>query len=113
MENTMLLLELGFVIVAALGLWGHHRLEAGREVLIRVDRGWSPDAIIVRQGERLRLRLLRESDRRCTREILFPSLGIRRELPVGRPVTVTLRPRHAGTIEFTCGMRMLRGALEV
>lgn len=110
--TTFLLLELGFAALAAFALWLGWRLAAARELLIRVDRGWPP-AIRVRQGERVKLQLVREEDRPCTREIVFPSLGIRRTLPVGKPVTVALRPERVGTIEFTCGMNMLRGTLEV
>jgi plastocyanin domain-containing protein len=112
METTFLLMELGFVTFALAASWVGWRLVGGRELLIRVDRGW-PRAILVRQGERLKLRLVRDSDGPCTREIVFPSLGIRRTLPVGKPVTVALRPEQVGTIEFTCGMNMLRGTLEV
>ena len=113
MESYMLVFELGFPLVGFALLWGHDRLFHAREILIRVDEAFPPNAITVRQGERLRLRFLRRFDRRCTREIVFPSLKLRRALSVGEPTTVTLRPRTVGVIEFTCGMNLLRGTLEV
>lgn len=80
---------------------------------IHVDHGYSPETITIRQGESLRLRLIRHIANGCTDEIVFPLLNIRKPRPVGKPVTIDLRPKAPGVIEFFCGMKMLRGTLEV
>jgi plastocyanin domain-containing protein len=49
----------------------------------------------------------------CTREVVFPSLDIRRELPVNEPVFIDLPALPAGEIEFHCGMNMIRGTIVV
>lgn len=50
----------------------------------------------------------------CAREVVFPSLGIRRELPPNRPVVIELPATLApGEYEFKCGMNMIRGTLVV
>jgi plastocyanin domain-containing protein len=113
MIATYFLIELAAVLAGLAVLWSVHHTSRVREIDIDVDAGYSPNTVVVRRDEALRLRLFRANDRECTREIVFPSLGIRKTLPVGRPVTIDLRPRDAGSIEFFCGMKMLRGALEV
>jgi plastocyanin domain-containing protein len=46
-------------------------------------------------------------------ENVFPALGIRRELPEGKPVTIELPELKAGEYEFKCGMDMIKGKLVV
>ena len=84
-----------------------------REVEVVVDQGYQPARIEAAPGERLRLRFLRRDYGGCTREVVFPTLGLRRELPTGRPVTVDLPALPAGETPFECGMGMVRGAVVV
>lgn len=87
--------------------------EAVREVEIVVERGYHPSEIPAVEGERLRLRFVRREWDGCTKEVVFPSLGIRRELPPDKPVVIELPPLTAGKLEFECGMKMRRGAVLV
>ncbi|WP_437734815.1 cupredoxin domain-containing protein [Sorangium sp. So ce1335] len=87
--------------------------QAVREIEVVVDGGYKPSRIVVTEGERVRLKLVRRDHSPCTREIVFASLGIRRELPTGVPVVIELPALSRGEIEFTCGMNMLRGAIVV
>lgn len=84
-----------------------------REIEIVVDHGYQPNRIVVTEGQRVRLKLLRKDYSPCAREIVFPSLGIRRELPVNEVVTVDLPALSPGEIAFHCGMNMLHGAIVV
>lgn len=84
-----------------------------REVEVAVDGGYRPARIEVAAGERVRLRFIRRDHGGCTREVVFPSLGLRRELPTGRPVTVEVPARASGETAFECGMGMVRGAVVV
>ena len=54
------------------------------------DGGYRPARVEVAAGECVRLRFVRRDYGGCTREVVFPTLGLRRELPTGRPVTVAL-----------------------
>jgi Cu+-exporting ATPase len=44
---------------------------------------------------------------------VFPSLNIKRELPLNTPVTVEFIPGKTGEIAFACGMNMLHGTVVV
>jgi Cu+-exporting ATPase len=56
---------------------------------------------------------VRKTDKTCGTEVVFPSLGIRRVLPLNEPVVIEFTPKSSGEIGFVCGMNMLRGALVV
>jgi hypothetical protein len=46
-------------------------------------------------------------------EVVFPSLNIRRPLPLNHPVVIDFTPRAAGELTFVCGTNMLRGTVVV
>ncbi|WP_437317887.1 cupredoxin domain-containing protein [Sorangium sp. So ce385] len=87
--------------------------QAVREIEIVVDGGYKPSRIVVTEGERVRLKLVRRDYSPCSREVVFASLGIRRELPTNVPVVIDLPALSPGEIEFKCGMNMLRGIIVV
>ena len=86
---------------------------AVREIEVVVEGGYKPKRIEVRKGERVRLRFVRKEHGPCTREVLFPKLDIRRELPTHQPVLIELPALEPGEYEFKCGMNMIKGAVVV
>ncbi|MCY7346160.1 MAG: cupredoxin domain-containing protein [Pyrinomonadaceae bacterium] len=85
-----------------------------RTVKIRVDKdGFSPASIDVEAGHKLNLVFNRTDENNCGNVVVFPKLKIRRNLPVGKDVIVSLTPKEAGNITFTCGMGMYKGSLVV
>ncbi len=112
-----------WVLGAALGLapWmmpavARAQVPAGaavREIEVVVDGGYQPARVEVAAGERVRLRFVRRDYGGCTREVVFPTLGLRRELPTGRPVTVDLPALPPGETPFECGMGMVHGVVVV
>jgi plastocyanin domain-containing protein len=62
-------------------------------------------------GQPVRLTITRTSDEGCGQQIVFPSLNVRRDLPLNRAVVVDLAMPASGNIAFTCGMDMLRGSI--
>ncbi len=84
-----------------------------REVEIIVEGGYQPAKIIVKAGERVRLKFVRKEYTGCTRELVIPALELRRELPPNKPVLVDLPALSPGEYEFRCGMNMVRGAITV
>jgi Cu+-exporting ATPase len=84
-----------------------------RSFEILVQRGYHPGRLTIPAGEPVRLTFLRQEAGGCSREVMFPSLGNRQELPQGVPVTIELPALPAGELAFTCGMSMMRGAIEV
>lgn len=83
-------------------------------ITIKVDeKGYTPDSIEVKKGEPVSLIFLRTNDKNCGDEIVFPSLNIKRPLPVGEGVLIKITPEQTGEISFVCGMNMYKGKLIV
>ena len=77
------------------------------------ERGYEPYIVKVRRGVRSRITFVRTTDATCATEVVFPELGIKRDLPLNQPVVITFTPRKKGEFTFTCGMKMMRGKLIV
>jgi hypothetical protein len=89
-------------------------LPAGaREVEVIVDNAYSPSVIEVTEGEPLRLRFVRRDYSPCSREVVFPTLNVRRMLPTNQPVVIDLPALSVGEHPFQCWMNMLRGRIVV
>jgi plastocyanin domain-containing protein len=84
-----------------------------REIEVVVDQGYQPSRIEVAQGEPVRLRFIRRDYGGCTREVVFPTLNLRRELPPNQPVVIELPALPPGETPFQCGMNMVRGVVVV
>jgi len=85
-----------------------------RTVKIKVDKnGFSPSSIEVEAGHKLNLVFNRADKNNCGNTVVFPKLKIRKNLPVGKDVIVSLTPTDAGNITFTCGMGMMKGNIVV
>ena len=83
-------------------------------VLVNVSMvGFDPALIEAKAGRPLKLAFFRPNAANCAREVVFPSLGIRRELPPGQTVVVDITPPKSGPLGFECGMKMLKGQLIV
>jgi RND family efflux transporter MFP subunit len=75
------------------------------------EQGFEPATVAVRAGRPARLTFIRTTDKTCATEVVFPSLNIKRALPLNQPVQIELTPTKSGEIAFACGMNMLRGAV--
>jgi plastocyanin domain-containing protein len=69
--------------------------------------------LTLRAGTPVRLTFVRTTDKTCATEVVFPSLNIRRPLPLNQPVAVEFTPKVSGEIGFVCGMNMLRGTVVI
>jgi plastocyanin domain-containing protein len=76
-------------------------------------QGYSPATINVKKGQQVRLLLTRTDSQNCGGEIVFSSLNIKKNLPVGKTVAVEFTPTDSGEIGFTCGMGMMKGKILV
>ncbi len=85
-----------------------------RTVKIRVDKnGFSPSSIDVEPDHKLNLVFNRVGDDNCGSVVVFPKLKIRKNLPVGKDVIVSVIPAASGQITFACGMGMYKGSIVV
>lgn len=82
-------------------------------VPIVVRAGYQPDRVTIPADAPATLVFLREDYDGCTREVVFPTLGLRRELPTGVPVVIELPASATGEIPFHCGMHMRHGTVVV
>lgn len=78
--------------------------EAGQiEIEANAD-GFTPNRIYVEEGKPVKLLVTRTVERTCMDGIVIPSLGIEKELEVGKPVEIDFTPEASGTIAFQCPM---------
>jgi hypothetical protein len=83
-------------------------------VLVNVSSaGFEPAHIPAKAGQALKLAFFRADAQNCAREVVFPDLGIQKDLPPGQTVVVEVTPRKTGSLAFSCGMKMIHGELLV
>jgi cobalt-zinc-cadmium efflux system membrane fusion protein len=74
------------------------------------EKGFEPTKVELRVGVPATLTFARVTDTTCAKEIVFPSLKLRKPLPLNQPVDVRFTPAAAETA-FACGMDMLKGTV--
>ena len=77
------------------------------------EQGFEPARVMLRVGTPARITFVRTTDKTCGTEIVFPSLNIKRALPLNEPVVIGFTPAESGDIAFACGMNMLQGTVVV
>jgi plastocyanin domain-containing protein len=68
---------------------------------------------MLRVGTPARITFVRTTDKTCGTEVVFPSLNIKRALPLNEPVAIEFTPANSGETAFACGMNMLKGVVVV
>jgi plastocyanin domain-containing protein len=92
----------------------HAKADEARTVELSVtDKGFEPSNIAVKKGEPLHLVVTRKTDQTCATSIDIKDAGIRKDLPLNKPVTIDFTPEKAGEIRYACGMGMIGGVLLV
>jgi len=86
------------------------KLPAGAIAVTVDSHGFTPARIEVKSGKPVTLAVTRAATPNCGSQIVFPSLGIKRDLPVGQTTLISL-PALKGEVSFACGMGMLRGMI--
>ncbi len=84
-----------------------------QEVAVTVKGGYTPDIIVVKAGQPVRLHFNRQESSACSETVLFPDFNKSASLPEGQDVTVEITPDKPGEYGFQCTMGMLRGKLIV
>jgi hypothetical protein len=75
--------------------------------------GFEPGRITVPAHQPVTLAFTRTEASTCVREVVFPELGIRKDLPLNGTVVLTIPAQPARELSFACGMGMYRGAVLV
>jgi plastocyanin domain-containing protein len=124
MTTIQLIITLGGFVLSLFIAWffwlapkGQTRAAAGvggaQEVAIIVKGGYTPDVIVVKAGQPVRLRFTRQESSACSEKVLFPDFNQNALLPEGQEVTLEFTPGKPGEYGFQCQMGMLRGKLIV
>jgi plastocyanin domain-containing protein len=86
----------------------------GRHVAVVASKdGYEPATIEAKKGESLVLDFKRTSKGDCLAEVVFPTLGIKKDLPLDQTVQIPVKAEQAGDLKFQCGMAMVFGKIHV
>lgn len=77
------------------------------------EQGFTPGKLTLRAGAPARITFIRTTDKTCATEVMFPTLNIKRALPLNEPVLIEFTPSKTKEVAFACGMNMLRGRIVV
>ena len=123
MDTTEIIVIIGGIGLIALTLWyffGEREKVAAQigeggvqEINITVKGGYSPDVIVVRENQPVRLNFYRDETASCSETVVFGDFGIARDLPSFKTTPIEFTPDRTGEFNFVCGMNMLRGKLIV
>lgn len=84
-----------------------------QEATVIVEKGYQPGRVIVEAGQRVRLHFQRHNPSICFDKLLLPDFNLAVDLAPNQTTTVEFTPKAPGEYEFTCGMKMYRGVIEV
>lgn len=84
-----------------------------QEANIVVKGGYTPDVLVVKAGQPVRLNFTRQETASCSEMVLFPDFNKSAKLPTGQTVTIEFTPDKPGEYDFQCQMGMLHGKLIV
>jgi plastocyanin domain-containing protein len=73
------------------------------------EKGFEPSSVDVKSGVPVVLKITRKTDSTCATQIKIQSKNIKKDLPLNKPVTISLGKLDKGEIRFGCGMDMITG----
>lgn len=81
-------------------------------IRIQVTRaGFEPSRISVPAGKPFRLAFERKDAENCASSVVFPEIGLKKDLPAGTTTVVELPALKSPELTFSCGMKMYRGVV--
>lgn len=87
--------------------------EGVQETNIIVKGGYSPDVLVVKAGQPVRLNFNRQESASCSEMVLFPDFDKSAKLPEGETIPIEFTPEKPGEYDFQCQMGMFHGKLIV
>jgi len=82
-------------------------------VTVNVENyGYTPDVVHAKAGVPVRLRLVSENVRSCSRAFIIPALGVQQILPATGETVIDIPAQQAGSqMPFSCSMGMYGGVI--
>lgn len=77
------------------------------------DKGFAPSSVKVKKGAPATLVFTRTTDDTCAKEVVFPELSIKKDLPKGVAVAIDVPTDKEQTLTFQCGMGMYKSSVVV
>lgn len=74
-------------------------------------KGYTPDKIAGKPGEKLMLVFTRTAESECISQVKVPKTAAAVDLPMGKPVEIAVTVPTTGEVTFTCGMDMFTGSI--
>ena len=74
--------------------------------------GFVPSRVTVKAGQPVKIVVTRKTEQTCATEIVMKDFGVKQDLPLEKPVTVSITPKKPGEYRYACGMDMIAGVLE-
>ena len=86
---------------------------SAQEQTIDVAGAFSPASVTIPANTPVRLHFRRGDQPTCADEIVFPELKLRKKIAANETVTFDIPAQQARTLNFACGMDMLKGTVVV
>ena len=87
--------------------------ETVQEHTIDVAGTFTPASVTLKAGQPARLHFRRGDEATCADEIVIPDLGVRKKIAANETVTIDVPAQQARTLNFACGMDMMKGTVVV
>jgi plastocyanin domain-containing protein len=103
-------------VIALAALFSCKQTAAGPQGSIPItvgEDGFKPSSVTLAKGAPASLVFTRTTDQTCATEVDFPDLKIKKDLPKGTPVTITIPTDKEQTLTFQCGMGMYKSSVVV
>ena len=84
-----------------------------QEHTIDVTGTFTPASVTLKAGQPARLHFRRGEAATCADEVVIPDLNIRKKLAANQTVTIDIPAQNARTLNFACGMDMMKGTVVV
>lgn len=86
---------------------------SAHEQTIQVGAAFTPASVTFPANQPVRLRFQRTDEATCADEIVLPELKMRKKIAANETVTFDLPAQQARTLNFACGMDMMKGTVVV
>lgn len=77
------------------------------------EKGFTPSSVTVKKGAPATLVFTRTTDDTCATAVVFPELNVKKDLPKGQAVAITVPTDKERTLSFECGMGMFKSSVVV
>jgi hypothetical protein len=109
--NDVVTIPFTLPVAAARSHVNQQPIPAGAARLRITAHGYEPMRLEIPPGKPVTLAITRTAEGNCGGRIVFPALGLSRDIPPGSTALLTLPAQPRGEVHFTCGMGMYRGSI--